>query len=324
MNFGETDGAVGYLVGEENRGMANMFTMMNQARLEVGMQGLAISDRAYQLALTYAKDRVQGVAPGHEGKVTIIKHADVRRNLLVMKSQIEAMRFAAFTMGSQIDFSHHAQDEDAREKAASRVALLTPIIKGWLTETAQELTSLGVQIHGGMGFVEETGAAQYLRDARILPIYEGTTGIQAADFVGRKILSDEGREIRSMITEMRATVDDLRSADLADEADTLAEAVDRLDASVDWLVEHAPSNPDTPGAASVNLLMLAGVVLGGWQMARSLLVASGQSDYDAAFLSAKAITARFYLAHILPRSSGYARAAMSEADLVMSMSEDQF
>ena len=156
--------AIGYLVGEENRGMANMFTMMNQARLEVGMQGLSISDRAYQLALTYAKDRVQGEAPGHEGKVTIIKHADVRRNLLVMKSQIEAMRFAAFTMGSQIDFSHHAQNKDARVKAASRVALLTPIIKGWLTETAQELTSLGVQIHGGMGFVEETGAAQYLRE----------------------------------------------------------------------------------------------------------------------------------------------------------------
>jgi acyl-CoA dehydrogenase len=324
MNFGETDGAIGYLVGEENRGMANMFTMMNQARLEVGMQGLAISDRAYQLALTYAKDRVQGVAPGHEGKVTIIKHADVRRNLLVMKSQIEAMRFAAFTMGSQIDFSHHAQDEDAREKAASRVALLTPIIKGWLTETAQELTSLGVQIHGGMGFVEETGAAQYLRDARILPIYEGTTGIQAADFAGRKILSDDSQEIRSMITEMRATVDELRSADLADEADTLAAAVDRLDASVDWLVEHALVNPDTPGAASVNLLMLAGIVLGGWQMARSLLVASGESDYDAAFLAAKATTARFYLAHILPRSSGYARAAMSDADLVMSMNEDQF
>ena len=324
LNFGDTDGAVGYLVGDENRGMANMFTMMNQARLEVGMQGLAISERAYQLARSYALDRVQGVAPGHEGRVTIVKHADVRRKLLLMKSQIEAMRIAALSMGAEIDRSHYAAGTEDRERAASRVALLTPIIKGWLTETAQELTSLGIQVHGGMGFVEETGAAQYFRDARILPIYEGTTGIQGADLVGRKVLGDEGREIYSMIAEMRETVGLLADAGAEEMSTTLADAVERLDSTVGWLIETAPGDPDAPGAASVNLLLLAGVVIGGWQMGRAYLASVQNEEWDAEFRAAKSQTAKFYCSHVLPRSHGYAQAAIAGTDVVMSMTESQF
>ena len=325
MSFGDTDGAIGYLVGEEGRGMSNMFTMMNQARLEVGVQGLAISERAYQLARSYALERVQGVAPGHEGRVTIIKHADVRRQLLLMKSQIEAMRGAAYSMGARIDASHHAVDEEAREAAGSRAELMTPIIKGWLTEAAQEITSIGVQIHGGMGFVEETGAAQHMRDARILPIYEGTTGIQAADLVGRKILRDEGREIRSMIAEMRQTADAMdQQPGLTSMRQAFIESVGRLESAVDWLVANSPTNPDLPGAASVNVLMLAGTVLGGWQMAKSALVASQDSRYDEAFREAKLCTTRFYMETVLPRSAAYAEAAMAGPDSIMQIPEDQF
>jgi acyl-CoA dehydrogenase len=324
MNFGESAGAIGYLVGDENRGMANMFTMMNQARLEVGMQGLAVSERAYQLARSYALDRVQGVVPGHEGRVTIIKHADVRRNLLVMKSQIEAMRIAAYAMGAEIDRSHHAADAGDREHSSARVALLTPIIKGWLSETAQELTSIGVQIHGGMGFVEETGAAQHMRDARILPIYEGTTGIQAADLAGRKILGDEGRQARSLLAEMRATADALAAGGSGEAAAALSTAVDRLDTAVAWLIENAPADPDVPGAVSGNLLMLAGVVLGGWHMARTMLACAEESAWDTSFRDGKLTTAQFYLDHILPRSAGYAHAAMAGADTIMALKEEQF
>ena len=325
MSFGDDDGAIGYLVGEEGRGMANMFTMMNQARLEVGVQGLAISERAYQLARAYAQDRVQGMAPGHEGRVTIIKHADVRRQLLMMKSQIEAMRGAAYVMGARIDASHHAAEESARAAAASRVELMTPIIKGWLTEVAQEITSIGVQIHGGMGFVEETGAAQHMRDARILPIYEGTTGIQAADLAGRKILRDEGREIRLMIAEMQETVGAMQGRDGLDSLrKAFAESVASLESAVDWLVSTAMSDPNVPGAASVNLLMLAGTVLGGWQMAKSALACGDDGRYDEAFREAKLATAEFYGQYVLPRAAAYASAAMAGPDSIMRIPEDQF
>ena len=204
MSFGDNEGAIGYLVGEENKGLACMFTMMNQARIEVGVQGLSISERAYQLARDYALQRVQGRAPGEKGRVTIVKHADVRRMLLTMKAGVEAMRALAYVTSGILDRARHGDDAATRDAAAARLALLTPVVKGWMTELSLELTSLGVQIHGGMGFVEETGAAQHYRDARILPIYEGTTGIQAADFVGRKILADDGREIAALIGEMRA------------------------------------------------------------------------------------------------------------------------
>ncbi|MDH3440606.1 MAG: acyl-CoA dehydrogenase, partial [Gammaproteobacteria bacterium] len=325
LSFGDTTGAIGYLVGEENRGMANMFTMMNQARLEVGVQGLALSERAYQLARAYARDRVQGVAPGHEGRVTIIHHADVRRMLLMMKSQIEAMRGAAYCMCGDVDRSHHAADTGEREAAVARAALLTPIIKGWLSEVAQELTSLGIQIHGGMGFVEETGAAQHLRDARILPIYEGTTGIQAADFVGRKIMADEGRAMKALLADMRQIVVALQDASLEPLHTALAENVHQLEAGIDWLVSEAIKDQDLPGAASVNLLMAAGVSLGTWQLARSALaVTSDSKNYDEAFRESKIVTASFYAEQVSPRVLMYVRAAMAGPDSVMALNEEQF
>jgi alkylation response protein AidB-like acyl-CoA dehydrogenase len=326
MNFGDGEGAIGYLVGEENKGLANMFTMMNHARLEVGVQGLAIGERAYQLARAYALDRVQGRAPGEKGRVTIVHHPDVRRMLMLMKSQIEAMRAAAYVTGALLDLDLHGDDDAERDAASARLALLTPVIKGWLTEVAQEITSLGIQVHGGMGYVEETGAAQHYRDARILTIYEGTTGIQANDFVGRKILADEGKAIRSLIGDLRATGELLGgSGSLADLRPALDGATDALETAVDWVIAAAPYDPEAPGAVAVNLLMLAGTVVGGWQMARSALAAEAAADaYDVAFLDAKLKTARFYFAHVLPRAQAFGHAATAGVESVMKMPEAQF
>ncbi len=328
INFGDGDGAIGFLVGEENRGLACMFTMMNNARLNVGIQGLAISERAYQLASTFARQRIQGDAPGEKGRVTIIHHPDVRRMLLVMKSLIEGMRAAAYVTAADVDLVHHSGKQEERDAAKKRSALLTPIIKGWLTEVAQELTSLGVQVHGGMGFVEETGAAQHMRDARILTIYEGTTGIQANDLAGRKILFDEGRAMREWIGEMRSLESELSVADdLAPIRQALCSGIDDLAAAVQWLLENAPDDQNVPGAASFNLLMLAGTVAGGWQMARAALVAKqrlADGDTDTAFLEAKLMTALFYAAHILPRSSSYRQAAISGSSVIMTLPEESF
>jgi acyl-CoA dehydrogenase len=326
MSFGEGEGAIGYLVGEENKGLACMFTMMNHARIGVGLQGLGISERAYQLALSYAKDRVQGRAPGVEGRVTIIHHADVRRMLLLMKSQVEAMRASAYAAAVVDDLAHHSQDTDERERAARSTALLTPVIKAWLTEVAQEVTSIGVQIHGGMGFVEETGAAQHMRDARILTIYEGTTGIQASDFAGRKILGDDGLAISELIEEMRS-VDGALAGDerLASIRVALTEATDRLAASVDWLKTAAKADPDAAGSASVNLLMLAGTALGGFQLARSALaVVNGAAAEDASFADAKLRTANFYVSHVMPRTAAYASAAQAGSAVLMDIPEAEF
>ncbi len=328
INFGDGDGSIGYLVGEENKGLAVMFTMMNHARLNVGIQGLAISERAYQLASTYAKERVQGEAAGVKGRVTIIHHPDVRRMLLVMKSLIEAMRATAGTTAAVVDAAHHSADAQERAAAGSRAALLTPIVKAWLTEVAQELTCLGVQIHGGMGFVEETGAAQHMRDARILTIYEGTTGIQANDLVGRKILYDEGKAIGELLREMRSLDGELAAVDdFAIIRSALSGGIEDLEAAVKQLIASAPGDQNAPGAASVNLLMLAGTVIGGWQMARAALAARkrlADDDPDAAFLEAKIMTAKFYAAHILPRASAYRQAAVSGSDVIMAMPEDSF
>jgi len=328
INFGDGDGSIGYLVGEENKGLAVMFTMMNHARLNVGIQGLAISERAYQLASSYALERVQGEVPGVKGRVSIIHHADVRRMLLVMKSLIEAMRATACTTAAVVDVAHHSADQEERAAAGARAALLTPIVKGWLTEVAQELTSLGVQVHGGMGFVEETGAAQHMRDARILTIYEGTTGIQANDLVGRKILYDEGKAMKELLQEMRSLTSELAAVDeLATIQSALSSGIESLEAAVTELIESAPGDQNAPGAASVNLLMLAGTVIGGWQMARAALAARkrlADGDVDPAFLEAKIMTALFYAAHILPRSSAYGQAAVSGSDVIMAMPEESF
>jgi hypothetical protein len=248
--------------------------------------------------------------------------------LLVMKSLIEAMRATAYTTAAVVDTIHHSADPEQRAAAAARAALLTPVVKGWMTEVAQELTSLGVQVHGGMGFVEETGAAQHMRDARILTIYEGTTGIQANDLVGRKILFDDGKAMQELLEEMRSLDKDLASADgLATIRDGLTSGIEDLAGATDWLVANATDDQNVPGAASVNLLMLAGTVIGGWQMARAALAATRRpvaGDTDKAFLEAKVITARFYAEQILPRSSGYRQAAMSGSDTTMAMPEESF
>jgi hypothetical protein len=303
-----------------------MFTMMNHARLGVGVQGLAISERAYQLARSYALDRKQGQAPGIKGSATIIHHPDVRRMLLVMKSQIEAMRAAAYYAAGVTDLAHHSDDAAERAAARSREALLTPVIKAWLTETAQELTSLGVQIHGGMGFVEETGAAQHMRDARILTIYEGTTGIQALDFVGRKVLADEGKAIGELIAEMKALDSELAADErLAEIRLALAQGAEQLQSATSWLLEHGPQDPNAAGSASVNMLMLAGIVVGGWQMARAALaIVNGAAADDAAFAAAKLLTVRFYAQHIMPRAAGLMHAARAGANSIMSLPEESF
>jgi alkylation response protein AidB-like acyl-CoA dehydrogenase len=328
MSYGENGGAIGHVIGEENKGLACMFSMMNHARLNVGIQGLSLSERAYQLARDFALERVQGEALGVEGRVTIIKHADVRRMLMLMKVQVEAMRAAAFVTASQLDFGHHGIDDEIRGSANVRMALLTPIIKGWLTEVAQEVTSVGLQIHGGMGFVEETGAAQHLRDARILPIYEGTTGIQANDLVGRKILADGGQAMAALIADMREVV-----LQLDDESEfeairgSLGAGIDQLEEAVNWLISNSSNDYNVPGAASVNLLMLAGVVVGGWQMARAGLVVSPDSALavsDPKFCAAKRISMAFYAEHILPRSYAYLRAATAGTSVIMTMPENSF
>ena len=323
MSFGDNDGAIGYLVGEENKGLAAMFTMMNQARLEVGLQGVAISERAYQLARAYANDRVQGRVPGHKGRVPIVHHGDVRRMLMLMRCQVEAMRALSFVTAGLVDRAHHGASDDERQAAEARLALLTPVVKGWCTEIAQETTSLGIQIHGGMGFVEETGAAQHYRDARVLPIYEGTNGIQAGDFVGRKILSNEGRDIAALITELRELCDALANDDaLEDTAAPLRRGLDELEQGVAWLIQNAASDPTAAATASFNLLMQAGTVLGGAFLAQTALAGRAAGDSDKAFLDAKIATTRFYAAHMLPRAGAFLAAATSAPQTTMALAPE--
>ncbi len=321
--------ARGYLIGELNKGLACMFTMMNHARLGVGLEGVAISERAYQLARDYAKERVQGRAPGHSGRVSIIHHPDVRRMLMSMKCQIEAMRSVAYVVGGHLDRAHHDPDDKRRAGQMARVDLLTPVVKGWCTETAQLLTSVGLQVHGGMGYVEETGAAQYFRDARITTIYEGTTSIQALDLVGRKILRDGGQACNELVSDIRETDKELaQSGDaLSGIRSGLKEGCDALVTSVEWLLANHEADANIPGAVSFNLLMLMGTVVGGWQMARAALkaseyLASGAPDKD--FYEAKIISACFYAEQIMPLAGAYQRAVESGSATTMSLSEDQF
>ncbi len=322
MSFGDNDGAIGWLVGEENKGLAAMFTMMNYARLGVGQQGLAVSERAYQQAVAWAHDRIQGRAPGQKGRSAIVHHPDVRRMLMLMRSQIEAMRAFAFYTAGLVDFEHHGSNEQ-RAAAASRLALLTPVVKGWLTEAAQEITSLGIQVHGGMGYVEETGAAQHYRDARILPIYEGTNGIQGGDFVGRKIMANEGRDIRALIEDLRATCAALADDDdLAGAGEAVSRSLDDLAQGVDWLLDNAVSDPVAAGTASFNLLMLAGFALGGAMLARATLSAKAAGD-GGAFLDNKIATLEFYCGHVLPRTHAYLVAATANPGATMAIDAQQ-
>ncbi|MBT8050957.1 MAG: acyl-CoA dehydrogenase C-terminal domain-containing protein [Gammaproteobacteria bacterium] len=327
MALGEDDGAVGYLVGEPHNGLAAMFTMMNDARQRVGLQGLAASERSYQQALAYAKDRLQGTRKDGS-RYPIINFPDVRRMLLLMKSGIEAMRALSYTAAAEIDRCRFAQDPGAKARHSARVDLYTPIVKGWLTEMSIELTSHGVQVHGGMGYVEETGSAQHFRDARITTIYEGTTGIQANDLVGRKTLADGGEAVGALIAEIRETADALSSIDdFSDLGSTLSEAAGWAHSACDWIVENAPRERQAAGSASVNYLMLMGYVCGGWLMGRAALKARARLESgsgDKAFLEAKRVTARFYYAHLLPRAAACLAAIQAGSEPIMSLTEDQF
>ena len=332
MQYGDDDGAVGYMIGPENGGMACMFTMMNNARLSVGIQGLGIAERAYQHALAYAKDRVQSAKIGGTSKdsVRIIEHPDVRRNLLLMKSQIEAFRGMAYHATSHIDIARRADDRDEAAKAQRRVDLLTPIVKGWGTDIACEIASTGVQIHGGMGFVEETGAAQHYRDARILPIYEGTNGIQALDLIGRKLARDRGRSVDEMMAEMQAVVDALNAADhvtLRAIAARLAPAMADLHAASDYLLQTAGENMPSAAVGATPYLTLWGTVAGGWVMAAEALEATrrlADGDENQAFLETKLVSARFFADQLLPRSSGLLEAVRSSTDEVIGLDDAAF
>jgi len=323
------ENSFGYLVGDLHNGLACMFTMMNHARLSVGLEGVAISERAYQQALAYARERSQGQKKGHEGSVAIIEHPDVRRMLMHMKAYIEAMRSLTYVAGAHLDGAQHEKGDAERAQELARLELLVPVVKGWCTEMSQVLTSIGLQIHGGMGYVEETGAAQHFRDARITTIYEGTTGIQANDLIGRKILRDQGQALKHMIADMQAVVADLErhGERLVVVHDALKTAVGDLGAAAQWFGDHYADSPDTPGAVSVNFLMLLGTVAGGWQLARAASVAVEQLDAgaeDQSFYQAKIVTARYFAEQILPLAGAYRTAIEAGADSIMALSDDQF
>jgi alkylation response protein AidB-like acyl-CoA dehydrogenase len=318
------EGAVGYLIGEPNQGMRYMFTMMNNARLSVGLQGLSIAERAYQQAVAYAAERRQGRAPGAPAGVSspIVEHPDVKRMLLTMKAQIEALRCLAYVNGECIDLAKSHPDEAVRQWRSELADLLTPMTKGWGTDLGVELTSLAVQIHGGMGYIEETGVAQHYRDARIAPIYEGTNGIQAMDLVGRKLPMRGGGVMADLLGEMGRTIEELATADgdLPLIGDRLDAAVSVLREATEWLMANGLANPADALAGASPYLRMCSVVTGGWLLARSAsaahrLAAAGEGDPE--LLAQKLVTARFYCDQILPQVHGLLPAVTAGAGDLM-------
>lgn len=341
-------GAIGYLVGEENRGLEYMFVMMNAARFAVGVQGIAVADRAYQKAARFSKDRVQSRdVGGSSAPVAIAHHPDVRRMLMTMRAHVEGARAMAMATAACFDLAHQHPDREQRERQQRIYEFMVPIVKGWSTEMALEVTSLGVQVHGGMGFIEETGAAQFYRDARILPIYEGTTAIQANDLIGRKTLREGGATARAIAAEMRATghqwrglaplshtsFTELKRADqvlrsspeaIAAQLDAAADAIEQ---SVTWMLSVGKSDIHAVFAGSVNFLKLCGLACSGWQLARAGLAAHRHlavGEGDQAFMRAKLMTARFYADHLLPQTAALAHAVCVGADAVMALEVEAF
>ena len=327
MSFGDAGGAIGYLIGEANQGMRYMFTMMNTARLSVGLQGLSIAERAYQDALRYAQERKQGRAVGAAAGETspIVEHPDVRRMLLTMKAYIEAMRAMLYTNAVSIDLARHHPDRAEREARRELVDLLTPICKAWCSDLGVELTSIGLQVHGGMGYVEETGVAQYLRDSRIAPVYEGTNGIQAINLVIRKVPMRGGGVVKDLLAQMEALDRELAAVgpELAGVRSALANGVSVLREATDWIMTRGLAEPNDALAGATPYLRLCGLVIGGWLLARSALAASrllrdGGSDAgggsDAIFLREKIGTARFYAEQLLPQTAGLLPAVTAGAD----------
>ena len=332
LAFGDHEGATGFLVGEPNRGLETMFITMNAARYSVGLEGVGLAERAYQRALAYARERVQGSevgAPGG-GNVAIIRHPDVRRMLMLMKSRTEAMRALACIVAAAMDTARCHPDAALHRERQAFVDLLIPVVKGWSTENAIDIASLGVQVHGGMGFIEETGAAQHLRDARITTIYEGTTGIQAADLIGRKIARDGGQAIGVLLEPIREVEAELAREDgaaLVAIASGLRSGVQALERAVEFIVATYGSEPRRTAVGAVPFLELFGNVAGGWQMARAALVAQRQlaaGEGDAAFYRAKIVTARFYADHVLSRSDGLAYAVCEGAAGALELEDEQF
>ena len=338
MVYGDAGGATGYVVGEPNRGIEYMFVMMNAARLGVGLEGVSISERAYQHALVWARERVQGrpVTPvpaslGAAPKaVPIIYHPDVKRMLLTMRAYAEATRALTYYTSACLDIAERSTDEKQKRTNQTLVELLIPIVKGWSTEAGIEVTSLGIQVHGGMGFIEETGAAQYYRDSRISAIYEGTTGIQANDLVGRKVGREGGQTALALIAEMEkipAQLLAMNDVNLKAIATQLTISVNSAKRATEWIATMYPNNPAAVFAGAVHYLKLMGTVSGGWMMARAALVAAahlqaGEGDGD--YLKAKIMTTRFYADHILTLAPSFADALMQGADSVLQMEEALF
>jgi acyl-CoA dehydrogenase len=323
MKFGEQGGATGYLVGEENRGLMTMFIMMNAARLAVGVQGVAIAERATQAAVAYAKERRQGRAIGSKaaGMSPIIEHADTRRSILTMKAMTQAARAICLVTAREIDLSHRSKTEAERQAAQARAALLTPVAKAFSTDIGCEVASLGVQIHGGMGFVEETGAAQYYRDARILPIYEGTNGIQAIDLVTRKLPLGGGKIVESYIAELRETVDAVRASNhpqFGQMGERLAEAVTALTDATVWMGQMSGVNPNAALSGATPYLRLFGIAAGGHYLARGALAAARDGTLGSTHAQHVAV-ARFFAENICVQASGLAAVVTSGGDAVLNV-----
>jgi alkylation response protein AidB-like acyl-CoA dehydrogenase len=339
MIYGEKEGAVGYLIGEENRGLEYMFIMMNAARFAVGLEGVSISERAYQQALAYAKERIQSRdLAGGGNAVPIIRHPDVRRMLMSMKAQTEAMRALAYVVAAAMDKGMRHPDKEERARNQAFADLLIPIVKGWSTETGIEVASTGIQVHGGMGFIEETGAAQHLRDARITTIYEGTTGIQANDLVGRKIAREGGATAKEVMKAMRRVEAELGKAmgedastspaqDMATIREAFSAALTAAEECVSWIVITHGSDIKAAHAGAVPFLKLMGIVCGGWQMARAALVAKrrlAEGKGDQSLYDAKIKTARFYADHVLTQAPALRNAIVRGSGGVMALAEEQF
>ena len=329
LAYGDKGGAIGHLVGEENRGLEYMFVMMNLARFAVGVEGVGIADRAYQQARAFARERVQGTDIGGSNKqrVTIVHHPDVRRMLLTMKSGIEAARALMCLEGAKLDQALHHPHANARKAAQAWVELLTPVVKGWSTELAVEIASLGVQVHGGMGFIEETGAAQHLRDARITTIYEGTTGIQALDLMGRKLLRDGAQTMTMVLQQIAADASRMAQAEATKAiATALSAAAKSLEQATRWAMQTATAQPKLVFAGAVPYMKLAGTVFGGWMLARSAEVAAARlaaKAGDTDFYRTKISTANFYAQNSLPQAGGLAHSIMYGAASIVELDAAQ-
>ncbi len=330
MSFGDKGGAIGYLVGEPNRGLEYMFTMMNHARLNVGLEGVGVSERSYQHALAYARERVQGRIIGDKSgeKKPILHHPDVRRMLMDMKTRTEAGRAIAYYVAGCMDRAKSHPDADVRAANQRRLELLTPVVKGWCTENAQGITWNGVQVHGGMGFIEETGAALYMRDARIITIYEGTTAIQANDLIGRKTAKEGGKSMQQLLADIAETGAALRASNdpaLKSLADALGDGIAALDEATNWLLANYEATPQAAHAGSVPFLKLTGIVVGGWLMARSAQIAAGRlNEADGDFYKAKMATAAYFAKHVIPEANAYRDAIVNGADAVLALEEALF